>query len=202
MDLKRLTPNELKKLADQRLLDIVAREIPRSVKRVNELRRRYPSAPNRELAQRLIDEKKSLAGMVGGISGVFGIFSIPADLLVMAWLELVLHTDIATVYRANLKSDHGRGQILDLFGENYGVGKLTRSTPRAVGTTLGYVLSKGGLKTVGRAVPVIAAPISAWLNNRHIQAVGEATIAHFEGFDKARRKKNGGDNEEPAEAIP
>lgn len=200
--LKKLTPAELKKLADLRLSDIVARELPRSRKRISELEAKYPSANVRELAQRLIDEKKGIAGMVGGISGVFGIFSVPADLLVMAWLELVLLTDIATLYKANLKSDHGRNELLDLFGESAGVGPIARSAPRAVGTTLGYVLAKGGMKVFGRFVPVVAAPISAWLNNRHVQQVGDAAIAHFEGFGKARKKSGGDGGEEYAEGAP
>jgi hypothetical protein len=50
------------------------------------------------------------------------------------------------------------------------------------------MLEKGGLKTFGRAVPLIAAPISAYLNNRHIQEVGDEAMRHYAGFDKAHRK--------------
>src|SRR6476659_3010036 len=88
--LKVLTPAGLKKLAGQRLSDTVEQEIPRSRKRLADLEQRYPSAGPRELAQRVIDQKKQLASMVGGVSGVFGLGSIPADLVVMAWLQIVL----------------------------------------------------------------------------------------------------------------
>lgn len=190
--LKTLTPKELKRLANQRASTLIENELPRSRARIAELEKRYPSAKPRELAQRLIDDKKSVAGMVGGISGVFGIFSVPADLLVMVWLEMVLLTDIATLYKLNLKTAHARNELLDLFGESNGVGPFTRSTPRALGTIAGFLLARGGLTTFGRALPLVAAPVSAYLNNRHVQSVGEAAIHHFEGFDKARKKASGG----------
>lgn len=191
--LKKLTPTELKKLADGQLSDLVLRELPRSRARIAQLEKRYPSATPRELAQRLIDEKKGVAGMVGGISGVFGLLSVPADLVVMLWLELVLLTDLGTLYKQNLKSDRTREELLDLFTQKNGVGPFARSTPRALGSVAAFVLTRGGLKTFGRAVPVVAAPISAWLNNRHIQEVGDATVRHFEGFEKAHRKASDAD---------
>jgi hypothetical protein len=185
---RKLTPARLKALGAATLIEIVVREIPRARRRIAELEKAYPSAQRRELAQRLIDEKKSLAGMVGGVTGFFGLVSLPADLMVMVWLELILLVDIATLYKVNLKGESQRAELLDLFAQNNGVGPLTRSTPRAVGAFARLALARGGLGTVGRAVPLVAAPISAWLNNKHIQRVGEAALRHFEGFGKARRK--------------
>ena len=198
MDLRKLTPTELRKLADQRLSDLVIWELPRARRKVRELERRFPSADRRELANRLIDEKKSFAAMVGGVTGVFGLASVPFDLLAMAYVELVMLVEVAIVYRKNLKSEHQRNELLDLFGESNGVGPLTRSTPRAMGTTLGYVLTRSGAEMLGRAMPVIAAPISAWYNNRHVQQVGDAAVRHYEGFGKARQKLR---REETAEGM-
>ena len=188
--LQKLTPARLKALGEATMIELVVREIPRARRRIAQLEQKYPAAKTRELAQRLIDEKKSLAGMVGGISGVFGLLSLPADLLVMVWLELKLLVDLASLYKANLKAESQRTELLDLFAQSNGVGPFTRSTPRAVGTVAGFALARAGLKTVGRAVPLVAAPISAWLNNTHIQRVGEAAIRHYEGFGKARRKSS------------
>ena len=83
---KQLNPAEVKKLAGAKLSDIVLQEIARSRLRIDELQKRYPSAGPKELAQHLIDGKKALAGMAGGVSGVFGLISVPADLLFMSWL--------------------------------------------------------------------------------------------------------------------
>jgi hypothetical protein len=98
---------------------------------------------------------------------------------------------VATLYKVNLKSESQRGELLDLFAQSNGVGPFTRSTPRAVGTVAGFALARSGLKTMGRAVPLVAAPVSAWLNNTHVQRVGETAIRHYEGFGKARRKSAG-----------
>src|SRR5688572_10622130 len=88
--MKNLTPTGLKKLADVQLSDLVVRESTRAKKKIDGLNQRYPTAGNRELAQRLVDGKKGLASVVGGVSGVFGVISVPADLLAMVYLQLTL----------------------------------------------------------------------------------------------------------------
>jgi uncharacterized protein (DUF697 family) len=185
---KQLNPAELKKLAGAKLSDIVLQEISRSRIRVDELQKRYPSAGTKELAQHLIDGKKALAGMAGGVSGVFGLISVPADLLFMSWLQIILLVDVATAYKVNLKSERARGELLDLFGYANGLGPLQRSSPKMLGGLAARLLAKGGLPTLGRAMPLVAAPITAYLNNQHIQAVGEQAVRFYEGFDKAHAK--------------
>ncbi|HSP81227.1 MAG TPA: EcsC family protein [Myxococcaceae bacterium] len=185
---KKLTPAELKKLADAKLSDLVRYEMPRSRKRVAELEERYPSAGVKERAQRLIDEKKSVAGMAGGMLGVFGLLGLPADLSMMAYLQLVLLVDLATLYKVNLKSDQARQELLDLYGYATGVGTLRRSGPRVLGKVAEVMLRRGGLATLGRAMPLVAAPVTAYLNNQHIQKVGDHVVRHYEGFHKAHAK--------------
>lgn len=191
-----LRPSSLKRLANARVSELVAKETRRSRKRLEELVRRYPSASPRELAQRLIDEKKGLAGMLGGVSGVFGLASLPADLLMMVWLELVLFVDIAGVYKANLQSARARSELLDLYGYATGIGPMARSGPKVVGKLAATLLAKGGLGTLGRAIPLVAAPVSAYLNSEHLQRMGEEAILFYEGFGKVgkRRKASGTDD--------
>jgi uncharacterized protein (DUF697 family) len=185
---KQFSPAEAKKLAGAKLSDIVLQELARSRTRVDELQKRYPSAGSKELAQHLIDSKKALAGMAGGISGAFGFISVPADLLFMAWLQIILLVDVATVYKVNLKSERARNELLDLFGYANGLGPLRRSSPKVLGGLVARLLAKGGLPTLSRAMPLVAAPITAYLNNQHIQAVGEHAVRFYEGFDKAHAK--------------
>lgn len=187
-DFRKLTPAELKRLAGTKLSDLVLQEVSRAKVRVAAMEKRYPSASPRELAQRLIDEKKGLAGMVGGISGVFGLISLPADMVFMAWLQLVLLVDVATLYKVNLKSERVRGELLDLFGYANGLGPLHRASPKVLGRVAAKILEKGGLGSLGKAVPLVAAPITAYLNNQHIQSVGEQAVRFYEGFDKAHAK--------------
>ncbi|MBF5041505.1 hypothetical protein FGE12_03835 [Aggregicoccus sp. 17bor-14] len=186
--LKLLDPRELKRLSDVQLHALVQREALRSRARVAALEASYPSAGTRELAQRLVDHKKGLAGMLGGVSGVFGLIGLPADLLAVAYLQITLLVDVATLYKANLKTERARTELLDLFGYASGAGPITRSGPKVVGTLGGMVLARGGLKTLGRALPLVAAPVSAYLNNQALQAVGEQAVRHYEGFGKARQK--------------
>jgi uncharacterized protein (DUF697 family) len=182
------TAAEVKKLAGAKLSDIVLQEIARSRVRIDELQKRYPSAGPKELAQHLIDGKKALAGMAGGISGVFGLISVPADMVFMSWLQIILLVDVATVYKANLKSERARAELLDLFGYANGLGSLQRSSPKVLGGLAARLAVKGGLPTLGRALPLVAAPITAYLNNQHIQSVGEQAVRFYEGFDKAHAK--------------
>jgi hypothetical protein len=186
--LKVLRPAELKKLAGQRLSTIVLGEISRARRRVTELEKRYPSAPAKEIAQRLVEHKKTLAGMVGGVTGMFGLAAAPADLVVTSWLELGLLVDIATVYKVNLKADSARQELLDLYGYSTGIGPLKRIGPRVLGRLATTLMERGGLKVFGRAVPVVAAPVSAYYNNQHMQTLGDEAVRHYEGFTKARRK--------------
>lgn len=187
-ELRRFTPSNLKKLANTRVNEVVMRELARSKERVAQMERTYPSAGMREKAQRLIDGKKAIASTVGGVSGVFGLISVPADLLIMTYLQVVLLVDIATLYRANLKSDRGRTELLDILGYANGVGPFQRAGPKMLGSIAGKLLERGGLSSIGRALPLVAAPITAYLNNQHIQAVGDEAVRFYEGFGKAQRK--------------
>jgi uncharacterized protein (DUF697 family) len=189
--LKMLTPSELKKLAGAKLSDLVLQEIGRSRVRVADLEKRFPSAGPKELAQHLIEGKKALAGMAGGMSGVFGLISVPADMVFMSWLQIILLVDLATLYKVNLKSERTRGELLDLFGYANGLGPLQRSSPKVVGGLAARLLAKGGLPTLGRAMPLVAAPITAYLNNQHIQSVGDQAVRFYEGFHKAHAKARG-----------
>jgi hypothetical protein len=183
-----VSPTNLRRLTNARLSDLVLRETVRAKKTLDDLAQRYPSAGPREIGQRLIDQKKSMASLVGGISGVFGVLSVPPDLVVMTYLQIQLLTEVATLYKVNLKSEHARTELLDVFGYANGIGPVQRASPKVLGKLAGMLLTRGGLETLGRAVPLAAAPISAWLNNQHIQAVGEHAVRHYDGFDKAHEK--------------
>lgn len=183
-----LKPRNLKKLGDARLSDLIAKEAVRARRRVDELHERYPSADHRELAQRLIDQKKNIAGMVGGVSGVFGLVTVPADLLLMVWLQLSLLVDLAVLHKTSLKSERARKDLLDVFGYANGIGPMQRASPKVLSKLAAVLLQKGGFSTLGKAMPLVAAPISAYLNNHHIQQVGDHAVRHYNGFSKAEAK--------------
>lgn len=185
---RQLSPSNLKKVANERLSDLVDKEAVRARAKVDDLHQRYPTAGPRELCQRLIDEKKSLASVVGGITGVFGVVTVPIDLVGMVYLQIALLTEVATVFKVNLKPERTRQELLDLFGYANGIGPVQRSSPKVVASLAALLLTKGGLKTLSRAMPLVAAPISAYLNNQHIQQVGDAAVRHYDGWVHAHEK--------------
>ena len=186
--LKNLRPASLKRLASLRMEDVVALEAKRARTRMKTLRMRYPSAGPRELGQHAIESTKGLASLSGSVSGVFGLVSVPADLLVMAWLQIRLLDDIATAYGVDLRFRRARTELLGVLGEANGVGPLKRSGPRLLSKVAEALATRGGFASVGRAMPLVAAPITAWLNNHHIQMVGEAALRQYDGFVRAAAK--------------
>lgn len=185
---RQLTPGNLKKLGNTQLSELIEKEAVRARVKVDELQQRYPSAGPRELSQRLIDTKKNLASMVGGITGVFGAVTVPIDLVGMVYLQLSLLTEVATVFKLSLKSERERQELIDLLGYSNGIGPVQRSGPKVVGSLAALLLARGGLKGLSRAMPLVAAPISAYLNNQHIQQVGEAAVRHYDGWVHAHEK--------------
>jgi hypothetical protein len=185
---KRFTPSELRKLADEQLDDLIEREAQRAREKVDELAQRYPSAGPREHAQRLVDARKQVASMMGGVSGVFGVVTVPLDLVGMVYLQVALLVEVATVFKVNLRSEQARRELLDLFGYTNGIGPMQRASPRLVGSLAAALLARGGLKALSRAMPLVAAPVSAYLNNQHIQQVGDAAVRHYDGWLHAHEK--------------
>jgi len=188
--LQGLGPKNLKRLAGLRLSTLVLQESRRAKRRVSELKTRYPSAVARELSQHLIEQKKQVAALVGGISGAFGVVGIPADLVAMAVLEVQLLVDIATAYDVRLEFARSREELLDVLGAANGVGALGRASPKMVGKVAQLLFERGGLANIGRAFPLVAAPVTSWLNNRDIQKLGEAALMHYEGFARASAKRS------------
>ena len=186
--LKALRPSSVRRLGSLRMEDAVGLEAKRARKRIQTLRTRYPTAGPRELGQHVIDSAKGLASLSGSVSGVFGLISVPADLVVMAWLQIRMMADIATAYGVDLRFRRARTELLGVLGEANGVGALKRSGPKVLGRVAGKLAERGGFASLGRAMPLVAAPVTAWLNNHHVQMVGEAALRQYDGFQRAAAK--------------
>ncbi len=184
-----LTPTRLKALTNQKLAELIDQEAARARPSLEDLQQRYPSAGPRELAQRFIDSRKQMAGVLGGVTGVFGAVTVPLDLVGMVYLQLALMVEVGTVFKADVRSDRGKKELLDLFGYANGIGPLQRISPKVLGSLARLVLTRSGLAAVGRAMPLVAAPISAYLNNQHVQRVGDSAIRHFDGWVHAHEKQ-------------
>lgn len=186
--LKKLSPASVKRLASLRMEDVVGLEAKRARARIKALKSRYPAAGPRELGQHVIESAKGLASLSGSVSGVFGLVSVPADLVVMAWLQIRMLADIATAYGVDLRFRRARTELLGVLGEANGVGPLQRSGPKLLGKMAAVLAERGGFASLGRAMPLVAAPVTAWLNNHHVQLVGEAALRQYDGFVRAAAK--------------
>jgi hypothetical protein len=185
---RQLSPARLKGMANAQLSELIEKEALRARTKVDQLTQRYPSAGPRELSQHCIDSKKGVASVVGGVTGVFGVVTVPVDLVGMVYLQLSLLTEVATVFKVGLRHEGERTELLDLFGYANGIGPVKRAGPKVLGSLAALLLARGGLKALSRAMPLIAAPISAYLNNQHIQQVGDAAVRHYDGWKATREK--------------
>jgi uncharacterized protein (DUF697 family) len=168
--------------AKERLARLYLDEIARARRRVEDLRFRYPAAHPEEVAQRLIDVKKTWASTGGAVSGLFGLVSVPADIAFVTALQLALIMEIALVFKANLKSDRARSEVFEVLGYSNGadtVNLASRAGPKLLARVAEKVLTKRGLASLGRALPVVAAPVTAYLNNKDIQRAGEAAVRFY-----------------------
>ena len=169
-------------MARERLGQLYLDEIVRCRKRVDEVRERYPSATPQEIAHRLTDTKKTWASTGGAISGLFGLIALPADLAFVTVLQLSLIMEIALLHSVNLKSDRAREEVLEVLGYSNGADTVNlagRAGPKLAARIAEKVLAKRGLAQLGRAVPVVAAPFVAWLNNRDLQRAGDAALRFY-----------------------
>jgi hypothetical protein len=174
-----LSPRELKKLANERFSTLVLAEIRRARERIAQLERTYPSAGREELARRLIDAKKGIATTAGAVSGLFGLVSVPLDLVFVTYLQVSLLVDVAVLSHVNLKSARAQGELLDLLGYANGAGLLVRAGPKVLGRIAVSLFERGGLPFLGRAVPVVASPLTAYLHNRALRRVGQEALRYY-----------------------
>ncbi len=173
------TAPSLRDLAFRRVDQVVLGEIERARPRVKRLRRRYPEAAERELVQRLVDQKLAYAGTGGLVTGLFGLVALPADLVLVTYLQVSVIVEVAVLHGVNLKSRRGQAEVLDILARGNGVGPLVRAGPPVLGRLAISLFARRGLPALGRAVPLIAGPVSAWLNNRDIQRVGDEALRHY-----------------------
>ena len=170
----------VRELADGGLEKWLLTELPKARERVTTLRERWPSDDPRALARRLIDDKKKWARAGGAVSGLFGLATLPADLAFVAWLQVGLIVEIAVANERHMKSARAREEVIDIFVAANGLaGPALRASPKAVARVAETLLVKRGMRLLGRLVPVVSAPVSAFLNDRDIERAGLAAIRHY-----------------------
>jgi hypothetical protein len=185
----------IRQIAEERFEVWVLSEVGRSRDRVRDLRTQFPSASEQELATRLIEAKKKWAATGGALSGLFGLVSLPADLAIVAYLQMSLIVDLAVLCGRNVKSVRARQEILEIFtGANSTVGVASRASPKATARIAERVLAGRGFRLLGRVFPLVAAPLTAALNNRDLERTGQEAMRYYAVIPRvlnARRAASG-----------
>jgi hypothetical protein len=182
----------LREAVEARFESWILSEVTRARERVRGLKTKYPSAAETELGQRLIDEKKKWAATGGALSGLFGLMTLPADLAFVAYLQMSLIVDLAVLCGRNVKSARAREEIFDIFrAANSSMTTASRASPKALARITERFLAAKGLRLFGRAFPLVAAPVTAALNNRDLQLVGEEAMRFYAVIPRATKRLRG-----------
>lgn len=119
------------------------------------------------------------ATVEGGLTGAFGLAGIPMNTLFFTYGQVALIVTVAEAYGVRLTGDGGDEALWTLLGQAHGLEDALRATPRVLGSLAKVLALRYGVGTLGRAVPLLAAPISARLNRRHMEATGRLAIQRF-----------------------
>ncbi len=157
--------------ARARLGDLIAAERGRAQAHIALIRRQEPTASSDRVARVILDRWTKVAAVEGGLTGAAGLFGVPLNLVLFLYCEIAAAVSIAEAYGVRLEGDSGEDAILGVLGEAHGMQDVLRSTPR--------IALRHGLASVGRLVPLIAAPIAARLNERDMERLGHEALRRF-----------------------
>jgi hypothetical protein len=167
--------------AKTRLRDLIVQERQRAKLHIQFIRQTEPVASNDRVARIMVERWSTVAMVEGGITGAFGLVGVPLNLLLVAYFQLALVVSVAEAYDAGLEGAQGEDAILSVIGRAHGVEDMVRASPRVLGEIAKAIAIRHGLGTLGRLVPLAASPISAKLNQRDMDRIGDEALRRFGG---------------------
>ena len=165
--------------ARRRLRDLVDKERQRAQLHIDFIRRSEPSASNDRLATVILERWTAVAKVEGGMTGILGFMGVPLNFLLFAYCQLAVTVSIAEAYGIELRGESGEEALVDVIGRVHGIEDLVRASPRVLGSLARALALRYGLGPRSRLVPLLAAPVSARLNEREMQRVGQAAMQRF-----------------------
>jgi hypothetical protein len=168
-----------KDAARKNLRELIAQERKRAQLHIQLIRQTEPTASNDRIAHLMVDRWSKVAAVEGGITGALGILGVPVNFILFAYFQLALIVSVAEAYHVSLEGEQGEDAVLYVLGRVHGIEDLVRAGPRVLGALAKALAIKHGLGTLGRLVPMIAAPISAKLNEREMNQVGNEAMRRF-----------------------
>ncbi len=169
----------VKDVARKNLRDLIVQEQKRAQLHIQLIRQRDPAASNDRIANVIIDRWTKVATVEGGITGALGVLGVPVNLILFAYFQLALIVSVAESYQFPLDGEQGEDAVLYILGRVHGIEDLVQAGPRVLGSLAKALAIKHGLGTLGRLVPMLAAPISAKLNEKEMTQVGVEAMRRF-----------------------
>ncbi len=165
--------------AKKRLRDLIEQERTRAQFHIDLIRRAEPDASRDRVAHVMLERWTKLAAVEGGLTGAAGLFGVPLNFLLFSYAQVAVVVSIAEAYGIVLEGRAGEEALLDVIGRAHGMPDLVRAGPRVLGALAKMFALRHGLGTLGRLVPMIAAPISATLNRRGMVRIGRHAMERF-----------------------
>lgn len=165
--------------ARTRLRDLIAAERQRARLHIQLIRQLEPGASDDRIAHVIVERWTRVATVEGGITGAFGLVGVPLNFLLTAYFQIALVVSIAETYGISLEGEGGEDALLSVVGRAHGIEDIVRASPRILGAIAKALALRHGLGTLGRLVPLAAAPISAKLNERDMARLGEEALRRF-----------------------
>lgn len=162
-----------------RVRDLIVQERQRARFHIQLIRQVEPIASRDRVANILVERWTKVAQLEGGFTGAFGLLGVPINFLLVAYFQLALVVSVAEAYEHSLDGENGEDAILSVVGRAHGVEDVIRASPRVLGALAKALAVRHGLGTLGRLVPFAAVPISAKLNARDMDRIGEEALRRF-----------------------
>ena len=165
--------------ARSRLRQLIQSERRRAQWHIDLIKNVEPYASKDRVARLILERWRGVATVEGGLTGAFGLLGVPANLLFFAYCQLAVVVSIAEAYGVALDGEAGEKALLEVIGRAHGVDDLVRASPRVLGALARALAVRHGLGTLGRMVPMVAAPISARMNRVELERTGTEALRRF-----------------------
>lgn len=166
-------------LRQKTVKELITDEHRRAQRHIAQIRRQHPDVSKDRVAQILLDRFITAATVEGGITGAFGLMGVPLNTLFFTYGQVALIVSVAEAYGVVLTSEGGDEALWTLLGQAHGVEDVLRATPRVIGSLAKVLALRYGIGSLSRAIPLLAAPISARLNRRHMKHTGHLAMQRF-----------------------
>lgn len=164
--------------AEQKLRDLIRDERRRARFHIDLIRRDAPFSNDR-VAHIALSRWVRAAQVEGGATGALGLLGVPLDAVLFTYFQLAMIVTVAEAYEHQLDGRAGEDEVLGVLGRAHGVEDVLRASPRVVGAIAKAIALKHGLGSLGRVVPLIAAPIAARINERGMIRTGQEALRTF-----------------------